>query len=206
MQPRTDSIGGWRLVGAVAATIGALALLFAARDGFDPAGLGMALRFTARTSLVLFLLAFCASSLRKLWPSPQTQWLLRNRRYVGLSFAASHGVHLAAILAFAATAPHEFREATSPVTFIFGGIGYAFIAALAATSFDRTAAALGPRAWKVLHRTGVFYLWVQFTLSFVKHHDGTAVYWGFLGLLAAAMALRVAAWLLPGARRTVQAG
>jgi hypothetical protein len=40
----------------------------------------------------------------------------------------------------------------------------------------------------------------------VKHHDGTAVYWGFLGLLAAAMALRVAAWLLPGARRTVQAG
>jgi DMSO/TMAO reductase YedYZ heme-binding membrane subunit len=194
---RGDPIRGWRLVGALSAVIAAATLLFAARDGFDEQGLRMALHFTARTSLILFLLVFSASSLRKLWPGAQTQWLLRNRRYLGLSFAASHAMHAAAIVAFALAAPLAFREATSAATFVFGGIGYAFIVALAATSFDRTAAAIGPRAWRVLHKTGAFYLWAQFTVSFAKHHDGTAVYWLFLGLLGAAMALRVAAWLSP---------
>jgi sulfoxide reductase heme-binding subunit YedZ len=197
MQARTtDMIGGWRLVGAISAAIALATLLFAARDDFGTEGLRMALRFTARTSFVLFLLAFSASSLRRLWPNARTQWLLRNRRYLGLSFAASHAMHAAAIIAFAVAAPLAFRDATSAATFIFGGIGYAFIIALAATSFDRTAAAIGPRAWKILHKAGVFYIWAQFSASFLKHHDGTAVYWLFLGLVAAAMALRIGVWLL----------
>jgi sulfoxide reductase heme-binding subunit YedZ len=197
MQARmTEAIGGWRLVGALSAVIAAATLIFAARDDFDAQGLRMALHFTARTSLILFLLAFSASALRKLWPNARTQWLLRNRRYLGLSFAASHAMHAVAIIAFALTAPTAFREATSPATFVFGGIGYALIIALAATSFDRTASAIGPRAFKILHRTGLFYLWAQFTVSFVKHHDGTAVYWLFLALLAGAMLLRIAAWRL----------
>jgi sulfoxide reductase heme-binding subunit YedZ len=191
---------GWRLVGIISAIIAAATLLFAAEDGFGVQGLRMALHFTARTSLILFLLAFSASSLRRLWVSGATLWLLRNRRYLGLSFAASHLMHAIAIIAFATTQPAAFHEATSPATFIFGGIGYVLIIALAATSFDRTAAAIGPHAWKILHKTGVFYIWAQFTVSFVKHHDGTAIYWVFLSLLAGAMALRVAAWLLPRAR------
>jgi sulfoxide reductase heme-binding subunit YedZ len=198
MQARShESFGGWRLVGTISAAIGLGALVFAALDHFDAAGLRMSIRFTARTSVILFLLAFSASSLKRLWPSPMTQWLLRNRRYVGLSFAASHATHAVVIVAFAATAPAEFHEATSAATFIFGGIGYAFIAALTATSFDRTAAAIGPRPWKILHRTGVFYLWAQFSVSFVRHIDGTPIYWVFLGLLGLAMALRIAATLRP---------
>ncbi|SDR07460.1 hypothetical protein SAMN05444161_1551 [Rhizobiales bacterium GAS191] len=197
MQAQSESFGGWRLVGAISAAIALGTLLFAALDHFDTAGLRMSIRFTARTSVILFLLAFSASSLRRLWPGGATQWLLRNRRYLGLSFAASHAMHAIAIIAFAVTAPVAFHEATSPVTFIFGGIGYVFIAALTATSFDRTAAAIGPRAWKILHRTAVFYLWAQFTVSFIKHIDGTPIYWVFLGLLTLAMALRIAATLRP---------
>ena len=34
------------------------------------------------------------------------------------------------------------------------GIGYAFIIAMAATSFDRSAAAIGPRAWRILQYFG----------------------------------------------------
>jgi hypothetical protein len=36
-------------------------------------------------------------------------------------------------------------------------------------------------------------------VSFVKHNDGTPIYYVFLGLLAAAMLLRPAAWLFPRA-------
>ena len=197
MRGRADAIGGLRLVGAISAVIAAATLIFAARDDFGEQGLRMALHFTARSSLILFLLAFSASSLARLWPGPGTQWLLRNRRYLGLSFAASHALHGMAIIAFAETAPLAFHEATSPVTFIFGGIGYAFILAMSATSFDRTAAAIGPRAWKLLHRTGAFYLWAQFVVSFIKHLDGMPIYFAFLGLLAPAMALRIAAALRP---------
>ena len=193
----TNLLGAWRLVATISTAIGAGALAFAAIGHFGPDGLRMAIRFTARTSLILFLLAFSASSLRRLWPSNWTQFLLRNRRYLGLSFAASHAIHATAIIALASSAPAVFRGATSLGTFIFGGIGYVFIAALTATSFDRTAAAIGPRAWKALHTTGVYYLWAQFAVSFAMHANGALVYWVLLGLIAAAMALRLAARLRP---------
>ena len=47
--------------------------------------------------------------------------------------------------------PAAYAAATIAASYIFGGIGYAFIIAMAATSFDRTAAAIGPRAWRILH-------------------------------------------------------
>ena len=53
--------------------------------------------------------------------------------------------------------PAGYAAATSIASYIFGGIGYAFIVAMAATSFDRTAAAIGPRAWRPPH----IHYWVR---------------------------------------------
>jgi methionine sulfoxide reductase heme-binding subunit len=150
-------------------------------------------RYTARTSLLFFCLAFSASALHRLWSTPYTRWQLRNRRYLGLSFAVSHLIHLIAIVGFAVMAPPLFAEATSPASFIFGGIGYALIIAMAATSFDRTARAIGPRAWRILHTSGVYYLWFQFMVSFGKRVPEMPNYAWFLVPLFAAMALRVMA-------------
>jgi positive regulator of sigma E activity len=58
----------------------------------------------------------------------------------------SHLIHAVAIVCFAVMAQPLFREETSTGSFIFGGIGYGFIIAMAATSFDRTARAIGPAA------------------------------------------------------------
>ena len=57
----------------------------------------MVIRFTARTSLLLFCLAFSAAALARLWPNAWTRWQRRNRRYLGVTFAASHGIHAVAI-------------------------------------------------------------------------------------------------------------
>ncbi len=125
----------------------------------------MVIRITARTSLVLFALAFSAQAMLTLWPSALTRWQRRNRRQLGLAFAVSHTIHAAAILAFARMDPQAFHEHVMPGTLVSGGIAYAFIIAMAATSFDRTAAWMGPAAWRTLHWLGGYYLWVSFVVT-----------------------------------------
>src|ERR1700693_392228 len=156
---------GWRLFAALALTLIVLSIWVAGMRQFEVDGVRMVIRFTARTSLLLFCLAFSAAALAKLWPNAWTRWQRRNRRYLGVTFAASHGIHAVAIACFAAMAPADYMAATSAASSIFGGIGYAFIVAMAATSFDRTAEAIGPRAWKILHLAGGYYLWFQFMIS-----------------------------------------
>ena len=92
---------GWRLTGVVGTAVTALALTAFVLTPDPVEGTRLAIRLTARTSLALFLLAFTASALVRLRPSPFTHWLRANRRYVGVSFAVSHAVHLAAVIALA---------------------------------------------------------------------------------------------------------
>jgi methionine sulfoxide reductase heme-binding subunit len=135
----------------------------------DPvSGARAVIRLTARTSLALFLLAFTAASLRRLAPTPLTIWLQRNRRYVGLSFAFSHALHLMAIVTLARLNPAKFHELTNVVTYVGGGLAYIFIVLLVMTSFDRTAALLGYRKWRALHLIGMWYIWLSFALNFGK--------------------------------------
>jgi DMSO/TMAO reductase YedYZ heme-binding membrane subunit len=202
MQARGQYLEGWYLLGFTSLVMAALAVWLASMRGFEVDGARMVVRYTARSSLLLFCLAVSASALHRLWASPFTRWQLRNRRYLGLSFAVSHLIHLIAIVGFAAMAPALFAQATSPASFIFGGIGYAFIMAMAATSFDRTARAIGPRAWRILHTSGVYYLWLQLTVSFGMRIPGMPNYAWFLLPLLAVMAVRVGG----GRQRTENGG
>lgn len=173
---------------------------------FEVEGVRMVIRFTARSSLLLFCLAFSAAALARLWPSAWTRWQRRNRRYLGLSFAASHAIHAVAIVAFARMDPASFVEATSPASYIFGAIGYAMIIAMSATSFDRAAALVGPRTWRALHLVGGYYLWLQFMVSFGKRVPAMPVYAAFLIPLVAVMALRLIAMAAHPRQRMVEVG
>jgi sulfoxide reductase heme-binding subunit YedZ len=64
---------------------------------------------------------------------------------------------------------------------------------MTATSFDRTAAAIGPRAWRRLHLMGGYYLWLQFMVSFGKRIPEMPIYGLFLIPLLAVLALRLIA-------------
>src|SRR5262249_19418054 len=90
---------GWALFWMIAGALAAMALAIAAAHGFAVDGLRAATRATARSSLLLFCPAYSASALARLWPGRWTRWQLRNRRVLGLGFAASHGLHALAILA-----------------------------------------------------------------------------------------------------------
>jgi methionine sulfoxide reductase heme-binding subunit len=203
--PRSNWFEGWRLFAILMLTLAALSLWIADMRAFEADGVRMVIRFTARTSLLFFCLAFSAGALARLWPNAWTLWQRRNRRYLGVTFAGSHALHAIAIAAFAAVDPAGFMAATSAASYVFGGIGYAFIIAMTATSFDRTAAAIGPRAWRVLHLTGGYYLWFQFMVSFGRRAPDMPLYTLFLIPLLAVMALRLIAMTSARSARTASA-
>lgn len=190
---RQDWFEGWRLFAVLALTLIGLSVWIAGMRQFEVDGVRMVIRFTARTSLLLFGLAFSAGALARLRPNAWTRWQRRNRRALGVSFAASHAIHAVAIVCFAAMSPPLFREATSAASFIFGGVGYAFIIAMTATSFDRGADAIGPRAWRILHLSGGYYLLLQFMVSFGKRIPDMPLYALFLIPLFAVFAVRMIA-------------
>ena len=202
---RQSWFDGWRLFALLALVLTALCIWISGMRGFEVDGVRMVIRFTARTSLLFFCLAFSAAALARLWPNAWTRWQRRNRRYLGVAFAASHGLHAIAIASFAIMDPPGYAAATSAASYIFGGIGYAFIIALAATSFDRTAALLGTRAWRTLHLTGGYYLLLQFMVSFGKRIPDMPLYALFLIPLVAVFALRMIA-MAPRAQATARTG
>jgi DMSO/TMAO reductase YedYZ heme-binding membrane subunit len=203
MSERKGWFEGWRLLAVLTLSLVALSAWIGAMRQFDVEGVRMVIRFTARSSLLLFCLAFSAAALAKLRPNAWTRWQRRNRRYLGLGFAASHAIHGAAIVAFARMDPAGFAEATSTASYVFGGLGYAFIIALSATSFDRTAALLGPRAWRALHLAGGYYLWFQFMVSFGKRVPSMPLYGAFLVPLVIVLALRLVAMAAHPGRQSV---
>lgn len=91
-------IESWRLLAALTLSLIALSLWIAAMRQFEVEGVRMVIRFTARSSLLLFCLAFSAAALARLWPNAWTRWQRRNRRYLGLSFAASHAIHALSLI------------------------------------------------------------------------------------------------------------
>jgi len=196
---------GFRLLALLTLVLAGLCIWIAGMRQFEAEGLRMVIRFTARTSLLFFCLAFSASALARLMPNAFTRWQLRNRRYLGLTFAASHALHAGAIIAFAKMDPAGFATTTNLASYIFGGIGYAVIIAMTATSFGRTAAAIGPRAWQLLHRIGGYYLLLQFMISFGKRIPAMPLYSLFLIPLFAVLALRLIAMAGAKNRQTASA-
>lgn len=155
-------------------------------------GWHFATRWTGRAGFPLLILAYSASSLVRLWPSPLTKALLRDRRYWGLGFALSHTIHLAVLINYFRLSGQE----PPIVTVIGGGLGYALIYAMALTSSNTAQRAMG-RWWKRLHKTGIHFLWFIFAFDFTSLSFGSermafaipaaVVVWVALGL-------RIAAW------------
>ncbi|HJQ69192.1 MAG TPA: hypothetical protein VKA70_09480 [Blastocatellia bacterium] len=184
---------GWVVVGWAALALSAMVAVIIAIYGSGEEAARVTIRATARTSFALFLAAFTATALVKLWPGGLTRWLRANRRYVGVSFGVSHGLHAAGILALAyVTSGASVRE-TDAAALVGGSLAYLFIAAMVATSFDRTAAMLGHRKWQILHTTGMYILWAVFIFSYGGRAVSSVYYAPLALLLIAAIALRFVA-------------
>ena len=72
MPTRQNWFEGWRLFAVLALTLVALSVWIAGMRQFEVDGVRMVIRFTARTSLFFFCLAFSAAALARLWPNAWT--------------------------------------------------------------------------------------------------------------------------------------
>ena len=167
------------------------------------------IRLSARIGVPFLFIAFVASALQTLIPGNFSRWLLLNRKYFGLLFAYAMGWQLFLLLWAVVTDPLFYDEkliSLPPTLFsifgkfwvlILGGTGYFFIIAMTLTSFQLFAKVIKPKQWQMLHKTGIYYLWLIITLEYSSQaffRDNPIVIPLALVLILAYL-LRVAAWI-----------
>lgn len=142
----------WLVLAAILALTGGPALLWLAGGDISDEALRVPIRYTAQLAFWMYLVILIARPLQQLLRKGWTAALLRNRRLVGVAFAATMTTHLGLIAYRFGSQP----ELEYPLfNLLFGGSAYAFFYLMLITSFDRPRKALGPKTWKRLHRTGL---------------------------------------------------
>lgn len=164
-----------------------------------PAGVTHMISYSVRWAVPLIYTVTAASALYTLFPGPITTWLMRNRKYIGLAFAVAmawQGLFIFLVSTF--HRDYYFGEIFLLRDELEGSTGYVFLAAMVATSFEFGRRQLSGAQWKLLHRSGVYFLWAYpFSVYWWSTHyypDPEPIdyvfYWG--GFIA--FALRIAAW------------
>jgi len=194
-------IKGWKIVGATFVAMTVLVIAVFAMGGFSETATRLLVRNTAQVAVTFFLFAYAASSLHSIFRSGWTTYLLKNRRYLGVSFALAHAIHFLMLVVLYVWFPDPFRAYLLPVTVIGGGIAYLFLLLMTVTSFDRTAALIGARAWSILHQVGGFYIWVLFTQAYIPRAWNDPGYIPLAAALVLVMLLRVYAKIAGRLRR-----
>lgn len=184
-------VQGSRIVYLAIVGFGAMCGVALLAAGTGEEGVRLGIRATARTTAPPFAVVFCTAALRRRWPGSTTNWLMRNRRFLGLTAAVSHGYHLIFILALYAMGE---GDDTSIVTLVGGGWGFVLLAALAATSNDASQRSL-QRNWRRLHLLGVWTVWIIFAVSYFPAAGTTPIAAAASVMLLVSLALRI--WPMP---------
>lgn len=189
------SLSQWRITGLVLIVLSVMSASSFVWLGFSEEAIRAMVRGTARTSVCLFVLAFTASSLYRLFKSGWARYLLDNRRYIGLSFALSHFVHLLFLILLMSHYPQDSLAKLNRLEIVLASLTYVFILAMTITSFDPPRRWIGPKNWHRLHTTGMYLVWLIFLETYAKGTLQNGHYLPLVLLLLVAMGLRLASSL-----------
>lgn len=182
---------GWGVLATMMGLLASVLVLQTIRVGGGDPFLLQAIRWTARLSFPCFILAWTASSLHHAWPTAWSRWQLGQRRFLGITFAILHLVHLAFIAAAAFLSSGESLAGRPWFDFAGGGLAYAFLVFMLATSFPRTAQALPRGLWIRLHTVGGYLIAVIFSVSYGFRAVSDPAFLPQAACLVAAFALRL---------------
>ena len=174
---------------ASTAVVAAACVTYLAAAGLADDDTRLLLRLTAQVAFVVLLLVFIARPLRDLIKTPLTLALLKNRKQLGVTFAGIHTVHMTLIFYRAQQVPDfEFSLASN----LPGMVTYVVIYLMLITSFSGPAKAIGPKAWRILHKAGLFLITAVFAQTQLPRSmdDFAEVNWGLIGLLIFALLVR----------------
>ncbi len=171
-------------------------------------GVSSMIGFSVRWAVPFIYLVIAASAVQTLFPGRFPRWWLRNRKFIGLCFA----VAMAWQGLFIFIMSNFFREFYYQDVYLLrdeleGSIGYIFLPVMVLTSFNFGRKYLSPTQWKLLHKSGIYFLFAYpfsvywWNLFYYENPDPIdyVFYWsGFI-----AFTLRIAAW---GKKRLQVAG
>ncbi len=188
----TSAQKNWTVLLSTMLVASAVVLTTFDKNGTDEATVVLTLRLTAFSSFLIYLLLFVARPLRQLLDSRLTRALKDNRRYFGIALAGSHTVHLMLIVNYVLGPGVPFQ------TLFIGGVAYSFLYLMLITSFDAPAAAIGPVAWRRLHKAELYWIGGTFTFTlgnnFIAKPD-SVVHQVVVAIILAAISVRVIAFL-----------
>lgn len=197
---KNKSINEWNLFWLITGPISSVMVIAMIRaDLTNAESVSSMIQLSVRCAVPLLFLAFAASSAQALLPGPFSRWLLRNRKFIGLCFAAAMAWQLLFILWLVTVYTDYYVDEVYVLRdAIEGVVGYLFLIAMTLTSFRFGRKHLRPRQWKLLHKSGIYFLWAYafsvYWWNLFYYQDPIwldyVYYWG--GFLAWAM--RVAAW------------
>jgi methionine sulfoxide reductase heme-binding subunit len=185
---------GWRLFGVLAATVSAAICTALPRTDFRSArGTEHIILHSVHCALPFFVLAFVASSLAVLFPGRLSRWLLSNRRYFGLTFAVGMAWHVS----FVAYSFAVFGRGLNFIAIALDLTALAFLIAMTLTSFAVFSRHLSTAAWRTLHKSGAYAIWLVATDIFFDsvRTRPDAFHVAALSVMAGAWGLRVLAWI-----------
>ena len=157
---KSKHLNDWPLFYWIAALDSAAVVAYLpTQDLSTPVGVSEMIQCSVRCCVPFLYLAFAASSINVLASSPFSRWLLRNRRYIGLSFAAGMGWQLLFILWMLLGHREYFMEEVYWLPdLIFQVPGYLFLFAMGVTSFHPIHRKMNGRVWRALHWVGIYFL------------------------------------------------
>lgn len=152
----------WTLFWTFAAVMTAITVWGLLAGAADEDTARLLVRWTIRASVVPFLLAFVAAAAGTLWPGRTAEWLLDNRKHLGLAFAYGVALNMAAIVWLGGFNRGVYWSGLSILDRVESYGGLAVVVALSLTSFDRLSRQISPSIWRLLHTLGMYGLWWVF--------------------------------------------
>lgn len=198
--PNALQLEGWTLFAWVTGLTSVAVLLVATTvDLSTGPGTVSMIRTSVRLSAPWLILAFADSSVQALFPSTLTRWLTRNRRMFGLCFASAMGWQLVFIIwMFVAHGDFYWETIHTDSDLLTRIIAYMILLAMIVTSFATARRRLGPKAWRVLHKFGVYAMWLAIWTSYTEivlvEQNPPAIAYVYAVAGFAAWMLRVAAF------------
>jgi hypothetical protein len=194
------ALNGWNLLALIALPISVAVLVTMLKlDMSRAANVSAMIQLSVRCAVPLLYLAFAASSLYALFPGDLSRWLLRNRGMLGFAYASAMAWQ-GLFIVWLVTVHREYYIGEVYVLrdAIEGVLGYGFLIAMTITSFKFTRSRMKPKHWKLLHTSGIYFLWAYafsvywYQLFYYQEQLPIDYIYYWAGFLACA--LRTAAW------------
>ena len=154
-------LGGWYLFSGLAFVVCLFNFFVMFNMGLDePHQVSHMISYSVRWAVPFIYAAMMASSMKILFPSNFSRWWLKNRKYIGLVF----GVGMAWQALFIFILSNYYRDYYYSEVFYFrdeleGSVGYLFLIAMIATSFKKIASLISSGQWKLIQKSGLYFLW-----------------------------------------------